>query len=99
MGKKYLDGRSETQFTIPAKDHGIVLRRGSEELDCYGIARTKDLDGQWAVDPEPLFPLEEQIENSTVFYEEETGTWFLFTNHVGLNEIKLIHRCHMGLLD
>ena len=29
---------------------------------------------------------EEQIENSTFHYEESIETWFLFTNHIGINE-------------
>ncbi len=51
-----------------------------------GIARTRDLDGKWQIDANPILPLEEQIENSSLYYEEETGTWFLFTNHVGVEE-------------
>lgn len=26
----------------------------------------------------------EQIENSSIYYQESTKTWFLFTNHVGI---------------
>ena len=51
-----------------------------------GIARTKDLDGRWTVDPEPIVPLEEQIENSSLYYESANETWFLFTNHIGVDE-------------
>ena len=51
-----------------------------------GLARTRDLDGPWAVDPEPLLPLTEQIENSSLHYEPEGGWWFLFTNHIGVAE-------------
>lgn len=51
-----------------------------------GIARTKDLDGSWTVDPQPMVPIEEQIENSTIYYEEGIDTWFLFTNHIGIDE-------------
>jgi predicted GH43/DUF377 family glycosyl hydrolase len=47
-----------------------------------GIARTRDLDGTWSVDPEPILPPEEQIENSSLYYEASSETWFLFTNHV-----------------
>jgi len=39
-----------------------------------GIARTKDLDGPWSLDPEPLAPLDDQIENSDLYYEEANGT-------------------------
>jgi hypothetical protein len=48
-----------------------------------GIARTKDLNGPWEIDPEPAVPGVEQIENSSVYFEAATGTWYLFTNHIG----------------
>lgn len=51
-----------------------------------GIARTKDLEKPWRVDPEPIVPIEEQIENSGVYYEPANKTWFLFTNHVGVTK-------------
>ncbi|BBH18835.1 hypothetical protein Back11_01800 [Paenibacillus baekrokdamisoli] len=94
--------KENTYYSTTASS-GAIVKDGDEYLQFFsasvldsdnitkrtlGVARTKDLDGEWAIDPEPLFPLEEQIENSTVFYEEETETWFLFTNHVGINEIK-----------
>jgi predicted GH43/DUF377 family glycosyl hydrolase len=50
-----------------------------------GIARTRDLDGPWQVDPQPIVPLDEQIENSSVYFELANQTWFLFTNHVGVD--------------
>jgi predicted GH43/DUF377 family glycosyl hydrolase len=50
-----------------------------------GIARTRDLNGPWQVDPAPLVPPEEQIENSSVYFEPSNQTWFLFTNHVGID--------------
>ena len=52
-----------------------------------GIARTRDLNAPWQPDPEPIVPLAEQIENASVHYEPTTGTWFVFTNHVGLTEL------------
>lgn len=51
-----------------------------------GIARTRDLDGSWRIDPEPIVPAAEQVENSSVYYEPESRTWWLFTNHVGLRD-------------
>ena len=51
-----------------------------------GIARTADLDSTWKIDPDPIVPLDEQIENSSLYFEENTGVWFLFTNHIGINE-------------
>jgi predicted GH43/DUF377 family glycosyl hydrolase len=50
-----------------------------------GIARTKNLDGQWTPDPTPMVPIEEQVENSSIYYEPANKTWFLFTNHIGLD--------------
>jgi len=50
-----------------------------------GIARTKDLDGSWTVDPKPIVPVEEQVENSSLYYEKSNKTWFLFTNHIGID--------------
>jgi predicted GH43/DUF377 family glycosyl hydrolase len=50
------------------------------------IARTRDLDGAWAIDTEPIVPLAEQIENSSLYYEPANDTWFLFTNHIGIRD-------------
>ena len=47
-----------------------------------GIARTKNLDGSWQIDPGPIVSPEEQIENSSLYFEESNQTWFLFTNHI-----------------
>lgn len=51
-----------------------------------GIARTRDLDGPWTIDPAPILPPEEQVENASLYFQEATGTWFLFTNHVGVRD-------------
>ncbi|MGH7962228.1 MAG: hypothetical protein ACRERD_10455 [Candidatus Binatia bacterium] len=51
-----------------------------------GIARTRDLDGPWTIDPTPIVPLDEQIENASLYYEKANQTWFLFTNHVGIKQ-------------
>lgn len=51
-----------------------------------GLARTKDLNSSWKIEEEPVVPIAEQIENSSVYYEPTTKTWFLFTNHVGIDE-------------
>lgn len=50
------------------------------------LARTNNLDGSWVIDPIPMLPPEEQIENSSIYFEKSTKTWFLFTNHVGLKD-------------
>lgn len=76
---------------------GHVVRQGDEFLMFFaastdkpilrtlGIARTKNLDGAWTVDPKPIVPSEEQVENSSLYYEPANQTWFLFTNHIGIS--------------
>lgn len=49
-----------------------------------GIARTNNLDNAWTIDSQPMVPIEEQIENSSLFFEKSIDTWFLFTNHIGI---------------
>ncbi len=51
-----------------------------------GIARTKNLDAAWTPDAEPMVPSTEQIENSSLYFEPSNQTWFLFSNHVGLDK-------------
>jgi predicted GH43/DUF377 family glycosyl hydrolase len=55
-------------------------------LRTLGIARTKDLNGSWEIDPAPALPQEQQIENSALYFERSNRTWFLFTNHIGLDD-------------
>lgn len=50
-----------------------------------GIARSHDLNGSWRIDPEPIVPLDEQIENTSLYYEQANDTWFLFTDHIALD--------------
>jgi hypothetical protein len=53
-----------------------------------GIARAKHLEGPWVVLAEPILPVTEQVENSSLYYEPAIKTWFLFTNHIGINEAR-----------
>lgn len=50
------------------------------------IARTRNLDGPWEIDSRPAFPPEHQIENSALFFEPANRTWFLFTDHIGVDQ-------------
>jgi predicted GH43/DUF377 family glycosyl hydrolase len=71
---------------------GQVVKQGDEYLMFFsgsmkrtiGIARTKDLDKPWTIDATPIVPSDEQIENSSLYLEPANKTWFLFTNHIGL---------------
>ncbi len=77
---------------------GQVIRQDGEYLMFFSastdrpikrtlsLARTKDLNGPWAIAPDPIVPPEEQVENTSLYYDDETKTWFLFTNHVGLED-------------
>jgi len=92
--------RPGTYYSLTASP-GHVVRNGDEYLQFFsstcrkpgnrciqrtlGIARTKNLDGPWTVDPKPIVPIEEQIENSSLYYEKANRTWFLFTNHIGID--------------
>ncbi|MBB6567691.1 hypothetical protein HPO96_05570 [Kribbella sandramycini] len=50
-----------------------------------GVARSTDLNTSWTVDPEPLLPITEQIENSSLYFDEPSGRWLLFTNHIAVD--------------
>ena len=72
------------------KEHGRYRMFFSAATDhpikrTISIARTKDLDGSWIVDTQPIVSPEEQIENTSLYYEPANKTWFLFTNHIGLD--------------
>jgi predicted GH43/DUF377 family glycosyl hydrolase len=54
-------------------------------LRTLSIARTKNLDGAWTIDAQPILPPQQQIENSALYFEPINGMWFLFTNHIGLD--------------
>ncbi|MBX2923270.1 MAG: hypothetical protein KF746_13805 [Chitinophagaceae bacterium] len=66
-------------FSGATNDNNITKRT-------LGLARTKDLNASWKINEAPAFSLEEQVENSSVYFEEATQTWFLFTNHIGIDE-------------
>lgn len=62
---------------------GSTVAADGSILRTLGLAHTRDLDGRWEVEPEPLLPLTEQVENSSLYYEPDGDWWFLFTNHIG----------------
>ena len=79
---------------------GYIVKQGDEYLQFFsasvqnssgtkrtlGIAKTSDLNGTWDISKEPIFPLEEQVENSSVYYQDSNKTWYLFTNHIGVDD-------------
>ena len=76
QGHEYLMFFSAAAFTDESRRR--LLRTVS-------IARTKNLDGAWEIDARPALPPEQQIENSALYFEKANKTWFLFTNHIGLD--------------
>ncbi|WP_263382458.1 glycoside hydrolase family protein [Granulicella arctica] len=50
------------------------------------LARTSNLGGTWKIDAQPILPPEEQVENSSLYFERTNKTWFLFTNHIGIDQ-------------
>lgn len=83
-GDEFLQFMSGTSAIDCAGTVPDVSKLGPNEVKrTVGIARTKDLNAPWQIDPEPIVPLAEQIENSSIYYEPANQTWFLFTNHIG----------------
>lgn len=84
--------KPETYYKDTASP-GHVIKQGDEYLmflsasmpRSLGIARTNDRNAPRAIDPQPIIPPEEQIENSSLYLEPSNKTWFLFTNHIGLD--------------
>jgi predicted GH43/DUF377 family glycosyl hydrolase len=77
---------------------GQIIRQGDEYLQFFSastdrpilrtlsIARATSLEGAWTVDSAPIVPLTEQVENTSLYFERANSTWFLFTNHIGLDK-------------
>ena len=87
----------ENTFYSSTTSPGFIVKNNDEYMMFFSaadftikrticIARTKDLDGPWKIDPAPIVPPEEQVENSSMYYEPANKTWFLFTNHIGLDK-------------
>ena len=96
-GKVPFKCEPNTYYDVTASP-GQIIKQGNEYLMFFsaasqddrgthrtiGIARTKNLDDAWAVDAQPIVPPAEQIENTSLYFEPTNKTWFLFTNHIGL---------------
>jgi hypothetical protein len=51
-----------------------------------GIARSRELHApSWQPDTSPILPVSQQVENVSIVYDDRSGHWLLFTNHVGLD--------------
>jgi predicted GH43/DUF377 family glycosyl hydrolase len=79
-GQIVKQGDEYLMFFSAAAFHDKMLKR------TLAIARTRDLNGPWQVDAEPILPPEQQLENSALYFEPTIQTWFLFANHIGIDE-------------
>jgi len=79
---------------------GTIIKQGTnyymyfsaaaEHLGKYyrgiGLAWTTNLNsGTWSVGSGAIIPIYEQVENASVFYQQEDNTWYMFVNHVGID--------------
>lgn len=83
----YYSATASPGHIIPQKAGYLMFFSASTDnpiLRTIGVARTRDLNSSWTIDAHPILPATEQVENTSLFFQEETRTWFLFTNHVGL---------------
>jgi len=89
--------KTNTYYSATASP-GQIIKQGKEYLMFFsastdqpikrtiGIARTKNLNSGWIIDPYPIVPMDEQIENTSLYFEPANKTWFLFTNHIGIKD-------------
>ncbi len=88
----------KTYYDVTASP-GMIVAHGGEYMMFFSaasedkkgthrtisIARTKDLNGPWQIAAQPIVSPAEQIENTSLYFEPANQTWFLFTNHIGLD--------------
>ena len=85
----YYSATASPGHVIAVKDEYLMFFSASTSepiLRTLGIVRTRNLNGAWRIDPEPIVPPAEQVENTSLYYEPKSRTWWLFTNHVGLRD-------------
>jgi predicted GH43/DUF377 family glycosyl hydrolase len=83
----YYSATASPGHIIKQGDDYLMFFSASTDRPCLrtlSIARTRDLNGPWTIDATPIVPLAEQVENSSLYFEPANQTWFLFTNHIGL---------------
>lgn len=83
-------------YYTAAASPGSIIKTGNEYRMIFSsqtsepmqrslaCARTVHLDSAWTPDKSSMLPMTEQIENSSIYYEQANKTWFLFTNHIGI---------------
>jgi hypothetical protein len=85
----YYSATASPGHVLKSGDEYLMFFSASTDKPCLrtlSIARTRDLDGPWTIDRAPIVPLAEQVENTSLYFEEANKTWFIFTNHIGLDD-------------
>lgn len=73
-------------FSAATESNNKMHLPGFNVVRTLGIARSDSLDSKWVIDPSPMLPINEQIENSSLYYDESQKMWYLFTNHIGIDQ-------------
>ena len=84
----YYAGAASPGYILKTGDEYRMLFSASTAEDPIkrglGYARTRNLDSAWTPDEKPAIPLAEQVENTSIYYERSNKTWFVFTDHIGI---------------
>ena len=91
--KSFYSVTASPGFIVKYKDRYIQFFSGASQDSSgtkrtLGMASTKNLNGEWSVNDKPLMPITEQVENSSMYYDANSKTWYLFTNHIGIDSQK-----------
>jgi len=89
--KSFYSNTASPGFIVKIKNEYLQFFSGSTQVNnvikrTLGIAHTRDLNTSWVINSSPIIPLDEQVENSSIFFDKKTKTWFLFTNHIGIDQ-------------
>ncbi len=91
--------KPDTYYSVTASP-GQIIKQGNEYRMFFSAAvdhptppyveyRSHEEPGRSLdADPEPILPAAEQVENSSLYFEAANKTWFLFTNHVGIDRFE-----------
>ncbi len=74
--------KSGQEYVMFVSGGGYSGKTNQAPYGNISIARTKDLNGKWTFDPQPMLPWDETCENSSLYFEPANQTWFLFCNHI-----------------
>jgi len=74
--------KSGDEYLMFVSGGGYSAKNNRGPFGNITLARTKDIEGQWSFDPQPMLPWDETCENSSLYFEPTNQTWFLFCNHI-----------------